>query len=269
MKPIPPAVVTAVAVSAAVAQNSAIRAGDSASPRACDSTSPRASTFKLRAPAMARPPTASEHAQRGRREGRERQVAHQPEQHAAQPGLIAQGQHQADDRGAAGGHHDAVEQQSLRRPAAAGMGQREHQEGRTQGSRAGRPIDDEAAETQQHGPSAATAAPPEMPSTIGIGQRIAQQHLHQHAGERQQAAGAEGIEGAGQAQLQNDLAHHRIMAARARPPVQRVQAVSGVLPIEMASTRLKSAANANNGSNRLGFMCRVPYGPCAATTSGR
>ena len=32
----------------------------------------------------------------------------------------------------------------------------------------------------------------------------------------------------------------------------------GVLPVEMASTRLKSAANANNRSNLPGFMCRVP-----------
>src|ERR1700736_5591819 len=58
MKPIPPAVVTAVAVSAAVAQNNAIRAGDSATPRDWDSISPRANTFKLRAPATASPPAA-------------------------------------------------------------------------------------------------------------------------------------------------------------------------------------------------------------------
>src|ERR1700730_16770008 len=59
MNPIPPAVVTADAVNAAVAQNSTMRVGRSARPNDCDSTSPRASTFKLRAPATARRPITS------------------------------------------------------------------------------------------------------------------------------------------------------------------------------------------------------------------
>ena len=53
-------------------------------------------------------------------------------------------------------------------------------------------------------PSAPTAAPPEMPEDVGIGQRIAQQHLHQRARERQQAADGERRQRARQAQFAHD-----------------------------------------------------------------
>jgi len=89
-----------------------------------------------------------QHAQGNRGEGGERKISHQPEQHAAQSSFIAQGEYQTDDRGTTGGNHDTVEQQPLGSPAAAGMGEREHQERRAQRTGSCRPVDDQTAKAQ-------------------------------------------------------------------------------------------------------------------------
>ena len=52
--------------------------------------------------------------------------------------------------------------------------------------------------------SAPTAGAAGDAEHVGIGQRIAQQHLHQRAGQRQQAAAGEGGQRARQAQLADD-----------------------------------------------------------------
>ena len=56
----------------------------------------------------------------------------------------------------------------------------------------------------EHGAQRTDRRPARNAQDVGVGQRIAQQHLHQRAGERQQAADRERRQRAGQAQLAHD-----------------------------------------------------------------
>src|SRR6267154_1809627 len=135
MKPMPPAVITAVAVSAAVAQNNAIRAGDRATPKDWDSISPRASTFKVRAPAMASPPIANNmHGAAGEKGENDKSPIIQnsmPRNRVSSPKA-------------------SIRLTTAVQPAAtaAGVGEREHQEGRAQRSGSRGPVDDQTAQAQ-------------------------------------------------------------------------------------------------------------------------
>ena len=92
----------------------------------------------------------------------------------------ASGEHQHDERAEARRDHDAGEQQARRRPRAAAAREPEHQQRRQPraGERGGRRERREA--EQQRGERAARSAARKA-EHVRIGERIAQQHLHQRS----------------------------------------------------------------------------------------
>ena len=136
------------------------------STRAC--SSPRASTFRCRANGNDTASAAANSASSGPGRRAQRQIAHQPEQHAAQLRLIAQREQHADDRAGAGRDDDAGQQQSRRGPAAFAVREREHEQRRGQRAGGCGGIDRRyPPRPSSMAASAATAAPPETPMTNG------------------------------------------------------------------------------------------------------
>jgi hypothetical protein len=122
--------------------------------------------------------------------------------------FIVQGrrQHQRDQRPPARGDDDPGQQQACRRP------------GRTLESRPRQPEDEHgrherAAERgrrhqrshpREHCAQRADRGAARDTEDVGVGERIAQQHLHQRAGEREQPAHGKGRQRAGKTQLADD-----------------------------------------------------------------
>ena len=127
-------------------------------------------------------------------------------------------QQQAHDGAAAGRDDDARQQQPRRGPAAGTVRDREYEQHRSESawSRPRRRRRNPAAPASMR-PSAPTAAPPETPSNVGIGKRVAQERLHQDAREREHDAGAERRERPRQAQLPENRAHERIAGCKPLP----------------------------------------------------
>ena len=92
-------------------------------------------------------------------------------------------------------------------------------------------------------PSAPTAAPPEMPRMYGIGKRIAQERLHQRAGQREEPADGERRERARQPQFAHDggfgFGRSPLVSAR-----RIVTPSSATLPTARAMASAASAATA-------------------------
>ena len=92
-------------------------------------------------------------------------------------------------------------------------GEREHQHGRGQRAAGRAALDQQTTGAEQHRAERTDRSTARGAHHVRIGQRVAQQHLHQRAGQRKQTAGAEGGERTRQAQLVHDL---RIDAAIGR-----------------------------------------------------
>ena len=140
------------------------------------------------------------------------QIAHQPEQHAAQPFLRRDGQQQCNHGAAASGNDHTGEQQARLRPGTLAMGQTEYQQHRAAGTGKGEAIDREQRQTKKHCRQCAHPRAAGNTEDVGISKRIAQQNLHQGAGHRQQPAAGEAGQGARQAQLQHHLARQAVAA---------------------------------------------------------
>jgi hypothetical protein len=97
-------------------------------------------------------------------------------------------QHQRDHRAAAGGDDDAGEQQARLRPAAVAVRQPEDNSIAASAPTKASAIDAGSAEAEHDGQHRADTGPAGNAQHVRIGQRIAQQHLQQRAGQRQQAA---------------------------------------------------------------------------------
>jgi hypothetical protein len=160
-----------------------------------------------------------------RRPGRAgmRQVAHQPEQHAAQLVARALERIRCHRRAAAGGDDDAGQQQARLRPAPSPRA-RPNTSSMAPARRRRRRRGDPAAaagrtawQQRAHRRAAGDA------EHVGVGQGVAQQHLHQRAGQRQQAAAGEGGQRARQAQAAHHFRRHAAtaVAEQARPDVAR------------------------------------------------
>jgi hypothetical protein len=150
-----------------------------------------------------------QHGQRRPRSGGATGIAHQPEQHAFDSPLRGQAEDQGHRCAAAGGDDDAGEQQPGLRPGPVAMGQAEDQQGGAQRTGEGAAVMIQpAAAPEQHGEQRADRRAAGNAQHVGVGQRVAQQHLHQRAGQGQQAAAGEGGQGARQAQATDDVRLH-------------------------------------------------------------
>ena len=135
-----------------------------------------------------------------------RQVAEQPEHHAAQRGVVAQREQQAHDGAGAGRNDHAGQQQARGRPAARPLGQRKHEQARAEGAECRGAVDTGGGqaghdrEQRQHRGTARYA------EHVRVGERIAQQYLQHRPGEREEAADREGRQGPRQPQLQHHVA---------------------------------------------------------------
>jgi hypothetical protein len=83
--------------------------------------------------------------------------------------------------------------------------EREHQRGRRQRAAECRTLDQRTANAEQHCGQGTDRGAAGGAHHVGIGQRVAQQHLHPGAGHREQAAGGERGQRARQPQLVHDL----------------------------------------------------------------
>ena len=98
------------------------------------------------------------------------------------------------------------------------MRDREHQQHRGKCAGSCASVDGEpGGESREHHGERADRGATGDPEHIGIGQRIAQQGLHQHAREREHDAGAESRERARQPQLEDDGVGQRVAGRQARP----------------------------------------------------
>ncbi len=163
---------------------------------------------------------AERHARRGREDQHEqqprpargsRQVAKQPEDHAPEAGVVAQGEQQAHDGASARRDHDPREQQAGGRPATRALCQCEHQQARAERTRRRSAVDTCGRHSRhdcEQGCDRGTTGDAEH---VGIGQRIAQQDLQHGSRECQQAPDREGRERPWQAQLQQDVPRNRLV----------------------------------------------------------
>ena len=151
------------------------------------------------------------------------EIAHQPKQHAAQFVVGCHRENQRDHRAAASGNDDAGEQQTraaimprtLREIVAR---QAQHQQHRQCGTeRGGGMYQQQAGPDQQHRqrPHCRTTRDAHQ---VRLGQRVAQQHLHQRPGQCQQRTGAKGSQRARQAQVEHDVAARTGIATGERAP---------------------------------------------------
>ena len=76
------------------------------------------------------------------------------------------------------------------------MGERKHEHRRSEGSQRRATVDPEATETEEHCAEGCDRRTSRNAENVGIGERIAQQHLHHHPRKSEGRAGGEGAEGA-------------------------------------------------------------------------
>ncbi|KAG9611734.1 hypothetical protein KCV01_g2326, partial [Aureobasidium melanogenum] len=154
------------------------------------------------------------------------QVAHHPEQHAAQVSVRREHQHHAHDGARTGSEHHAGEDQVGGVVALAGplsgkqlaVGKHKDCETGQQRTGSGTRRDADGAGSGKHGAQGADRGATGQPQRVGIGQRIAHQHLHQTAGHRQQAAHAERRHRARYPQFMDDRTGRRVRIAPQRRP---------------------------------------------------
>jgi hypothetical protein len=147
----------------------------------------------------------------------QRQVAHQPEQHAAQLTLFAKTEQHADDSARASCDDYARQQQPRRGPAAFAARQCENQQGRGESSQRRTHVDEEAAHSQQHRRQRCNGRAPGNPHDERISERVAEQNLHQHACQCQHAARRERRQCTRQAQIEDQRVRERVGRAQAVP----------------------------------------------------
>jgi len=123
---------------------------------------------------------------------RMRQVTHQPVQHALHLRLRRNQQREADERGESRRQHDAGEQHPVHVPAARAIAQHEQQANRRERAGKRRHIHRHGAVAQRDRGQRAQRGAARNAENIGIGERIAQQHLQQRTRERKQAAAGKG-----------------------------------------------------------------------------
>jgi hypothetical protein len=145
------------------------------------------------------------------------EVAQQPEQHAAQAQVVGEREQQAHDRAATRGDDDTGKEKPRRRPAAGAVRHREHQQHRAEGADGRAGIHGEPGRTREHEAERADRRPARHAEYVGIGERIAQQRLHEDARQREHDTGAKGRERARQAQFPDDRAHEGIARRQALP----------------------------------------------------
>ena len=186
---------------------------------------PRASTLRCRpstVPAtVATTSRASSHGQRWV----PRQVAEQPEDHAAQLRLVAEREQQAHQRARAGRHDDAGEQQPRRRPAARPLCQREHQQAGGEGPGGRETVDPDGRQSEHDRHQRRDRRTAGHAEHVRIGQRIAQQDLQQSRRTGQQPADRERRQRPRQPQVEHHVAGQgRGIRAENRQHLRQVQA---------------------------------------------
>lgn len=147
------------------------------------------------------------------------QVARQPEDDAAQPRIGRERQQQRDERAPPRRDHDAREQQPRRRIArlaAPQLAARESEHERDRHERAGerRHIDEPPCAAGDHRDEREAGRAAGHAEHVRIGERVAQQHLQQRAGQREQRTAREARERARQAQRADDVGKQRVAAMR-------------------------------------------------------
>src|SRR5690606_18421532 len=95
---------------------------------------------------------------------------------------------------------------------------REHEQGGAQGTAEGGGVDGGARQAGQHGEQGGDGGTPGGAENVGLGERVAQEDLHQHARDREQAADAERGQRARQPELPDQLPDRRGGGARQRLP---------------------------------------------------
>ena len=97
------------------------------------------------------------------------------------------------------------------------MRQAEHHQHRGERTGEGRGIDPESRRAERDRPQRAHRRTARDAEDVGVGERIAQQHLHQRARGGEQATAGEGGEGAGEAEFADDARGERAPIARKDP----------------------------------------------------
>ncbi len=98
-----------------------------------------------------------------------------------------------------------VSSRRVRVQLAIAVGQAEYHQHRGEGSGEGEQVDQGQRQPGEHGRQRADRRAARNPQHVGIGQRIAQQHLHQGTRQRQQPAAGEGRQRTRQAQAADDF----------------------------------------------------------------
>jgi hypothetical protein len=94
--------------------------------------------------------------------------------------------------------------------------QAEHQQHRAQGAGEGAAVHHQQGQAEQHRQQRTHRRAAGDAQHVGIGQRVAQQHLHQGAGQRQQSAAGKGRQRARQAQVAHHFGRHAFAVAEER-----------------------------------------------------
>ena len=111
----------------------------------------------------------------------------------------------ATKRTAAGGDDDAGQQEARLRPAAVAVRQPENQEHCTERAGKSQSVDAERRQAEQDGKQRAATGAAGNAQHVRISQRIAQQHLHQRPGQREQPAAGKSGQRARQTQFEHDI----------------------------------------------------------------
>ena len=135
------------------------------------------------------------------------------------------------------------------------VGDREHQQHRAEGAGGGADVDREAGGAGEHEPERADRGAARHAEHVGVGERVAEQRLHQDAGQRQHDAGAECGERARQAQFPDDRAHQRI--ARREPLPGRVDAGASERERRGDRRERRGASSRINGAARIRPMSQL------------
>ena len=108
---------------------------------------------------------------------------------------------------------------------------------------------DQRRRAREHRPERADRGAAGDAEDVRIGERIAQQHLHQRAGEREQTADGESGERARQAQFAHD-GRRRSPTCRRRARGESPRPSTSTLPTASASASAASAADGERGEDR-------------------